>query len=223
MAKIELKDLSISFSAFTAVDKVNLTVNDGEFVVYLGPSGCGKTTTLRSIAGLVEATNGDILFDGERVNDLKPSERNIAMVFQSYALYPHMNVADNMGFALRMEGVRKAERRRRVEEAARILQLEDLLDRLPKQLSGGQRQRVAIARALLKDAPILLLDEATSALDAESETLVQKALTSLMQDRTTLVIAHRLSTIMKMDRIVVMENGTIVEEGDHQDLIKKRL
>ena len=202
-----------------AVDKLNLEVGDGEFLVLVGPSGCGKSTSLRMLAGLEEVNSGRILIGDRDVTDVPPKDRDIAMVFQNYALYPHMTVAENMGFALKIAGTPKEEIATRVKEAAKILDLEQYLDRKPKALSGGQRQRVAIARAILRDAPILLLDEATSALDAESERLVQKALDTLMQNKTTIVIAHRLATVQRADRIVVLDEGRIVAQGTHKELV----
>jgi multiple sugar transport system ATP-binding protein len=202
-----------------SVDQLNLEIADGEFLVLVGPSGCGKSTALRMLAGLEDINAGRILIGGRDVTRVPPKDRDIAMVFQNYALYPHMTVADNMGFALKIAGQPKSEIRQRVEEAAKILDLEQYLDRKPKALSGGQRQRVAIARAILRDAPLLLPDEATSALDAESETLVQTALEELMRHRTTLVIAHRLATVLSCDRIMVMDQGRIVEQGTHASLV----
>src|SRR6201982_3772598 len=144
MATLTLRNIRKSYGSFEVIKGVDLDVEDREFVVFVGPSGCGKSTLLRMIAGLEEITSGDLLIDGKRVNDVGPADRGLAMVFQSYALYPHMTVAQNMGFALRLAGVPKAERERKVREAATILQLERLLERRPKELSGGQRQRVAI-------------------------------------------------------------------------------
>ena len=204
-----------------AVDQVQLTVKDGEFLVLVGPSGCGKTTTLRMLAGLEEVNEGRILIGDRDVTQVPPKDRDIAMVFQNYALYPHMTVAENMGFALKIAGVKKDERAARVLEAAKLLDLEPYLDRKPKALSGGQRQRLAIARALYKNAPILILDEATSALDTESERAVQSALTLLMKNRTSLVIAHRLSTVEHADRIVVLDGGHLVEQGTHEELMER--
>src|ERR1700754_4385331 len=149
MATLELHELRKSFGAADIIKGIELTVRDREFVVFVGPSGCGKSTLLRMIAGLEEITSGELKIDGQRVNEVPPDRRGLAMVFQSYALYPHMTVADNMALSLRLHGVAKEERERKVRQAARILQLEPLLDRKPKQLSGGQRQRVAIGRAIV--------------------------------------------------------------------------
>jgi len=197
---------------------INLDIHEGEFVVFVGPSGCGKSTLLRMIAGLETITSGDLFIGDTRMNEIPPAERGVGMVFQSYALYPHLSVAENMSFGLKLAGAKKDLINQRVTQVAEVLQLAHLLERKPKALSGGQRQRVAIARVMLKDAPILLLDEATSALDTESERLVQQAIARAMAGRTTLVIAHRLSTIEHADRIVVMERGRIVEQGTHAEL-----
>lgn len=222
MGTVQIRNARKSYGSVEVLHGVSIDIEEGEFVALVGPSGCGKSTLLRMIAGLEEITSGHILIGDRIVNDVAPKDRDIAMVFQNYALYPHKNVRENMAFALRQRRMPRAEIAARVDKAAHILGLEQLLDRKPRALSGGQRQRVAIARAILRDAPILLLDEATSALDAESETLVQKALETLMEGRTTLVIAHRLATIRKADRILVMDRGRIVEEGNHRSLSSKK-
>ena len=219
MANLKIKNLQKGFEGFSIIKGIDLQVNDKEFVVFVGPSGCGKSTLLRLIAGLEEVTEGTIELDGRDITEVTPAKRDLAMVFQTYALYPHMSVRKNMSFALDLAGVDKQIVDSKVSEAARILELGPLLERKPKQLSGGQRQRVAIARAIYKDAPILILDEATSALDTEAERAVQAALEHLMQGKTTLVIAHRLSTIERADRIVVLSHGKIMETGSHQQLL----
>src|SRR3954470_19738267 len=150
VATVTLKAIEKSYGAVQVIKGVDLSIEDREFCVFVGPSGCGKSTLLRMIAGLEEISSGDLMIDGQRANDVPPSERGLAMVFQSYALYPHMSVADNMGFSLRLAGVPKAERRAKVAEAARVLHLDAFLDRKPKELSGGQRQRVAIGRAIVR-------------------------------------------------------------------------
>lgn len=199
--------------------RVDIHVAPGEFLILVGPSGCGKSTLLNIIAGLDDPTEGEVRIGGKNVVGMPPRDRDIAMVFQSYALYPTMSVADNIGFALEMRKMPKAERQKRIDEVAAMLQISHLLDRRPSQLSGGQRQRVAIARVMLKDAPILLLDEATSALDSEVEAAIQQSLDGLMQGKTVIAIAHRLSTIAAMDRLIVMDRGRIVEEGTHAQLL----
>ncbi|HYI28560.1 MAG TPA: ATP-binding cassette domain-containing protein, partial [Bradyrhizobium sp.] len=166
MAEVKLVGLEKKFGDVSVIHRINLDIADGEFAVLVGPSGCGKTTTLRMIAGLEETTGGNILFDGKSVERLEPKDRDIAMVFQSYALYPHMSVRDNMAFSLRMKGVSSAEKKRLVGVAAEMLGITDLLDRKPKQLSGGQRQRVAMGRALVREPKVFLFDEPLSNLDA---------------------------------------------------------
>ncbi|MCA3786272.1 ATP-binding cassette domain-containing protein, partial [Burkholderia sp.] len=166
MASVSLKQIRKRYDDGADVIKdVSLDIEDGEFMVFVGPSGCGKSTMLRMLAGLEEITSGDLLFDGERVNNVIPSKRGIAMVFQSYALYPHMKVRENMAFGMKLSGASQAERDERVLKAARMLQIEHLLDRLPKELSGGQRQRVAIGRAITRDPRVFLFDEPLSNLD----------------------------------------------------------
>ena len=221
MTSLSLKDVSKSYGPVEVLRNIDLEIEEGELIVFVGPSGCGKSTLLRMIAGLEKITGGTLEIDGTVVNDVPPAQRGIAMVFQSYALYPHMTVYDNMAFALRLAHKSKDEIDKAVRSAADTLQLTHLLDRLPKALSGGQRQRVAIARALLRESPVLLLDEATSALDAQSEKVVQQALDRLSGGRTTLVIAHRLSTIRDADKIVVMDRGRVVDEGRHEDLLAR--
>ena len=219
MSKIVIKNLEKSFGDNKVINKFNIDIKDGEFIVLVGPSGCGKSTLLRMVSGLESIDQGEIFLDTKLINNLIPSKREIAMVFQSYALYPHMNVFENMSFGLKMEKITKNEIKEKVYNAAATLQIEDLLDRKPKQLSGGQRQRIAIARAILKDAPILLMDEATSSLDAQSEQKVQIGLEQSIKGRTSLIIAHRLSTIKSADRIYVLKAGKIIETGTHESLL----
>ena len=221
MATLRLENIFKSFGETEVLKDISLGIEDKEFVVFVGPSGCGKTTLLRIICGLEEATSGKVFIDEEDVSNAQPVDRGISMVFQSYALYPHLSVFENIAFPLRVAKINEAELKERVDRAAEILQLTDRLEFKPGQLSGGQRQRIAIARAMLKDAPILLLDEATSALDTESERHIQTALTELMEGRTTGVIAHRLSTIEKSDCIYEFKNGEIIGFGTYQELLKK--
>ncbi|MDO5634255.1 MAG: sn-glycerol-3-phosphate ABC transporter ATP-binding protein UgpC [Micrococcus sp.] len=195
-----------------AVDALNLEIADGEFLVLVGPSGCGKSTSLRMLAGLEELSSGQI-FIGERdVTDVEPKDRDIAMVFQNYALYPHMSVADNMGFALKIAGVPAEERRRRVEEAAKLLDLQDYLDRKPKALSGGQRQRVAMGRAIVRNPQVFLMDEPLSNLDAKLrvQTRAQIAQLTRRLGTTTVYVTHDQTEAMTMgDRVAVLKDGTL--------------
>jgi len=204
MATLSLKNATKSFGNIDVIKGVDLDIADREFVVFVGPSGSGKSTLLRMIAGLEEITGGDLTIDGERINDTPPDERGLAMVFQTYALYPHMNVRDNMGFALKLAGVAKAERDRKVEEVAKTLQLDQLLDRKPKQLSGGQRQRVAIGRAMVREPKIFLFDEPLSNLDAALRVQMRIELARL-HDRlnaTMIYVTHDQVEVMKPEHPV---------------------
>ena len=225
MASVVFKDASRIYpgTAAPAVDKLNLTVNDGEFLVLVGPSGCGKSTSLRMLAGLEEIDNGAIFIGDRDVTNVAPKDRDIAMVFQSYALYPHMTVAENMGFALKIAGVAKEERERRVLEAAKLLDLEPYLERKPKALSGGQRQRVGIARALALTPDLLIADEPTSALDVSVQARFLDLLLNL-QDKlkfACLFISHDLAVVdILAHRIAVMQDGRLVEVGDRDAILK---
>ncbi|WNL38026.1 sn-glycerol-3-phosphate ABC transporter ATP-binding protein UgpC [Halomonas sp. PAMB 3264] len=216
MATLALHNIVKRFGDTEVIKGVNLDVEDREFVVFVGPSGCGKSTLMRMIAGLESATSGDILIDGERMNDIGPADRGLAMVFQSYALYPHMSVADNMGFSMRLAGVPKAQRRARVLEAAKILQLEPLLDRKPRALSGGQRQRVAIGRAIVRNPSIFLFDEPLSNLDAALRVQMRIELARLHEelDATMIYVTHDQIEAMTMaDKIVVLHDGVVEQVG----------
>jgi multiple sugar transport system ATP-binding protein len=216
MASVTLQDLSKRFEKVTAVDRVNLEIPDKEFMVFVGPSGCGKTTTLRMIAGLEEASDGAILIGDRVVNDVPPKDRNIAMVFQNYALYPHMNVYKNMAFGLKLRRTPKPEIDRRVREAARILGIEELLDRKPRQLSGGQRQRVAVGRAIVRQPEVFLFDEPLSNLDAKLRVQMRSELIKLhyQLEATMIYVTHDQVEAMTMgDRIVIMNNGEIQQVG----------
>ncbi len=213
MAEIRLDKIVKRYeNGFEAVKHISLEVRDGEFLVLVGPSGCGKSTTLRMIAGLEEISSGDLFIDGRRVNDLEPGKRDIAMVFQNYALYPHMTVRQNMAFGLRMRKEPKAVIKKRVDEAAKILSLEDLLDRKPKALSGGQRQRVAVGRAIVRKPAAFLFDEPLSNLDAKLRVQMRTELTRLHQtlQTTTVYVTHDQVEAMTLgDRIVVMKDGVV--------------
>ncbi|MDP8919073.1 MAG: sn-glycerol-3-phosphate ABC transporter ATP-binding protein UgpC [Pseudomonadota bacterium] len=221
MADVVLKDVQKSFGKAKVVHGVDLAIRDGEFVVFVGPSGCGKSTLLRLIAGLEDITAGDLFIGGERVNDLAPAKRGIAMVFQSYALYPHMNVYDNMAFGLELAKSSKAEIDRKVREAARMLQIEALLDRKPKQLSGGQRQRVAIGRAIVRDPKVFLFDEPLSNLDAALRVQTRIEIAKLHTDtRATMIyVTHdQVEAMTLADRIVVLNAGRIEQVGTPLEL-----
>ena len=216
MANVVLKNLSKRFGDVVAVNDVNLEIADREFVVLVGPSGCGKTTTLRMVAGLEEISGGEIIIGDRVVNKLTPMERNIAMVFQSYALYPHMKVFDNMAFGLKMRKVSKEQREKQVKKAAEILGIEELLDRKPKQLSGGQRQRVALGRAIVRDPDVFLFDEPLSNLDAKLRVQMRIELKKLHERllATVIYVTHDQVEAMTMgDRIVVMKDGIVQQVG----------
>lgn len=219
---LSLQHITKNFGEGDVLRDISLDVARGEFVTLLGASGCGKTTTLRIISGLETPDEGTVLLDGKDVTALPPERRPVNTVFQSYALFPHMNVEKNVAYGLRVRGMDKASIAKRVREMLELVQMEDYAKRMPSQLSGGQRQRIAIARAILKNPKILILDEATSALDTESEKIVQDALDKLMVGRTSFVIAHRLSTIKNADQILVLNHGVIEESGTHKELMEKK-
>src|SRR6266436_5509736 len=221
MADVTLRSVVKRFDDVEAVRSIDLDIPNNEFVVLVGPSGCGKSTTLRMIAGLEEVTSGDILIDGELVNDLPPKDRDIAMVFQNYALYPHMTAYENMSFGLRLRKTAKAEIRQRVEHAARILDITDLLDRRPKALSGGQRQRVAIGRAIVRNPKVFLFDEPLSNLDAKLRVQMRTEIKRVHQKvkTTTVYVTHdQVEAMTLADRVVVMNGGRIDQVGRPHDL-----
>ncbi|MBS1165691.1 MAG: sugar transporter ATP-binding protein [Proteobacteria bacterium] len=216
MSELKLSGVKKSFGMVDVIKGVDLEIQPREFIVFVGPSGCGKSTLLRMIAGLEEISSGDLFIGDARMNDVEPSERGIAMVFQSYALYPHLSVRDNMGFALRYAGVPKAEIARQVGEAARTLGLEPLLDRKPKELSGGQRQRVAIGRAIVRHPRVFLFDEPLSNLDAELRVHMRIELARLHRKLNTTIIyvTHdQVEAMTLADRIVVLRDGVIEQVG----------
>ncbi len=224
MSRVELKGLAKRYGPVEAIRRIDLAIEDGEFVVFVGPSGCGKSTLLRLICGLDLPTEGEILFDGKNMRSVPPSRRKLAMVFQSYALYPHLTVADNMGFALRMSGVPKAERAARVAKAAETLQIAALLSRLPKELSGGQRQRVAIGRAIVREPSVFLFDEPLSNLDAELRVEMRAELETMHRrlKATMIFVTHdQIEAMTLADRIVVMHSGVVEQVGSPVELYER--
>jgi multiple sugar transport system ATP-binding protein len=221
MAEVALRQVSKRYDDVEAVRSINLDIPNNEFVVLVGPSGCGKSTTLRMIAGLEEVTAGDIFIGGEVVNDLPPKDRDIAMVFQNYALYPHMSAFENMSFGLKLRKFSKDEIRKRVDHAARILDITELLDRKPKALSGGQRQRVAMGRAIVRNPKVFLFDEPLSNLDAKLRVQMRTEIKRVHQmvKTTTVYVTHdQVEAMTLADRVVVMNNGTIEQIATPQEL-----
>ena len=221
MAQVSLRNIVKDFDNTQAVRGISLDIADKEFVVLVGPSGCGKSTTLRMIAGLEEVTDGEIRVDGEVVNDVPPKDRDMAMVFQNYALYPHMSVFENMSFGLRLKHFPKDEIKRRVNEAARILDLAELLERKPRQLSGGQRQRVAMGRAIVRNPKVFLFDEPLSNLDAKLRVQMRTEIKRVHQKvkTTTVYVTHdQVEAMTLADRVVVMNHGVIEQVGTPQEL-----
>ena len=214
-------NLKITEEGVVAVDNFNLDIKDQEFIVLVGPSGCGKSTTLRMIAGLEDISGGELLIDGKVMNDVPPKERDIAMVFQNYALYPHMTVRDNMAFSLKIKGVPKEEIDKKVEEAAEILDITQYLDRKPKALSGGQRQRVAIGRAIVRNPKVFLMDEPLSNLDAKLRNQMRAEIIKLRSriDTTFIYVTHDQTEAMTLgDRIVIMKDGEVQQIGTPQEV-----
>jgi multiple sugar transport system ATP-binding protein len=223
MGALELKGVTKSFGKTDVIRGVDLTVNDGEFCVFVGPSGCGKSTLLRIIAGLEDATAGDILLDGKRVNDVAPAKRELAMVFQSYALYPHLSVRDNMGLALKQAGKSRSEIAAATDKAAGMLSLEPLMDRRPAELSGGQRQRVAIGRAIVRTPKLFLFDEPLSNLDAALRVATRIEIARLHRDlsATMIYVTHdQVEAMTLADRIVVLRAGKVEQVGTPMELYR---
>src|ERR1700738_1650229 len=221
MADVTLRKVVKKYDDVEAVRGIDLDIADHEFVVLVGPSGCGKSTTLRMIAGLEDITDGDIMIGGDIVNDVPPKDRDIAMVFQNYALYPHMTVAENMSFGLRLKRFPKAEIKTRVDEAARMLDIVELVDRKPKQLSGGQRQRVAMGRAIVRNPKVFLFDEPLSNLDAKLRVQMRIEIKKVHQKvrTTTVYVTHdQVEAMTLADRVVVMNHGRIEQIGTPNDL-----
>jgi sn-glycerol 3-phosphate transport system ATP-binding protein len=216
MASITIRDVKKSYAKSQVVHGVNLDIASGEFVVILGPSGCGKSTLLRMIAGLEDISGGEIAIDGTVVNRLEPRERGCAMVFQNYALYPHMSVADNIGYSLKVAGIPSAERMQRIRAVARILELEPLLDRKPAALSGGQRQRVAMGRAMIREPKVFLFDEPLSNLDAKLRVQMRSEIRKLHRrlSVTSVFVTHdQVEAMTLADRLVVMNGGRVEQVG----------
>ena len=224
MAQVQLKNVNKAFGKIDVIRNVELEIDKGEFVVFVGPSGCGKSTLLRLIAGLESLTSGEIIIADRPVMELPPSKRGIAMVFQSYALYPHMTVFDNMAFSLSLQGCSKSEMRERVEAASKILQMDHLLDRRPAALSGGQRQRVAIGRAIVRNPDVFLFDEPLSNLDAalRHETRVEIAKLHNQLGATTIYVTHdQVEAMTLADKIVVLKDGEVMQVGAPMELFNK--
>ena len=218
---IRLRDLCMAFDDEPVLDHINLYINDKEFLTLLGPSGCGKTTTLRIIGGFATPTSGDVLFDGVRINDVPPYQRQINTVFQKYALFPHLNVYENIAFGLRMQKLPEAEIKERVMEMLETVSLKGFEHRRPEALCGGQQQRVAIARMLMQQAPIMVFDDSLSAVDAETDAKIRAALRDTLHSATVLLISHRVTTLMQADRILVLDGGRVSALGAHRELIDR--
>lgn len=221
LAEIQLQGLSKRWGSFVGVDKFDLTIADREFLVLLGPSGCGKTTTMRMIAGLEDATEGQIRIDGEIVNDLEPKDRDVAMVFQSYALYPNMNVYENIRFPLKVRNIDQSSHHERVMRASAMVELDEFLDRKPAELSGGQRQRVALARAIVRKPKVFLMDEPLSNLDAKLRVSTRAQIKNLTHDLavTTIYVTHdQIEAMTLADRVVVMKSGIVQQLGSPTEI-----
>ncbi len=224
MARMELNNLKKLYGSVEVMRDINLDIEDGEFIVLVGPSGCGKSTLLRMIAGLEPISGGEFLIDGDRMNEMRPRDRDIAMVFQSYALYPHMDVERNMGFSMEIRGESASERKARVLDAAKILGLDKLLKRYPKELSGGQRQRVAMGRAIIRDPRAFLFDEPLSNLDASLRVEMRLEIARLHQKlgATMVYVTHdQVEALTLADRIVVLEGGNIQQVGSPLELYER--
>ncbi len=221
MAEVQLRNISKKWGDFVGVADFDLTIADREFLVLLGPSGCGKTTTMRMIAGLEEASGGDILIDGKRVNDLDPKDRDVAMVFQSYALYPNMDVYENIRFPLKVRGIPKEEHDDRVRRASAMVELDEFLHRRPAELSGGQRQRVALARAIVREPNVFLMDEPLSNLDAKLRVSTRAQIKNLSHELkvTTIYVTHdQIEAMTLADRVVVMNKGVVQQVGSPTEI-----
>jgi len=224
MAEIQLRNVGKRWGSFVGVDNFDLTIADKEFLVLLGPSGCGKTTTMRMIAGLEDVTEGEILVDGKVINELEPKDRDVAMVFQSYALYPNMNVYENIRFPLRVRGIDPATHDEKVRRASAMVELDDFLHRKPAELSGGQRQRVALARAIVREPNVFLMDEPLSNLDAKLRVSTRAQIKNLSHELavTTIYVTHdQIEAMTLADRVVVMKGGVVQQVGSPTDIYDK--
>ena len=224
MAEIQLSNVSKRWGTFVGVDRFDLTISDQEFLVLLGPSGCGKTTTMRMIAGLEDPTEGDIYIDGQRINNLEPKDRDVAMVFQSYALYPNMNVYQNIRFPLMVRGIDSKTHDAKVRRASAMVELDDFLHRKPAELSGGQRQRVALARAIVREPNVFLMDEPLSNLDAKLRVSTRAQIKNLSHELavTTIYVTHdQIEAMTLADRVVVMERGIVQQVGTPTEIYDK--
>ncbi len=222
MATLTLKNISKQYKNddHATLRSIDLTVTDDDFLVLLGPSGCGKTTTLRIIAGLEQPDSGHVFLDGKDVTSLEPNQRNVNTVFQNYALFPHMNVADNIGYGLKLKKTSKAEISRRVKEMLELVQLPGFERRKPSELSGGQRQRLAIARVLIRKAEIYVFDDSFSALDFSTDAKLRRALREKMPNITKIIVAQRVGTIIDANRIIVLDEGKVAGIGTHRELLE---
>lgn len=221
MAEIQLRNVGKRWGSFVGVDNFDLTIADKEFLVLLGPSGCGKTTTMRMIAGLEDASEGDILIDGQRVNNMEPKDRDVAMVFQSYALYPNMNVYENIRFPLKVRGIDPKSHDEKVRRASAMVELDDFLHRKPAELSGGQRQRVALARAIVREPNVFLMDEPLSNLDAKLRVSTRAQIKNLSHELavTTIYVTHdQIEAMTLADRVVVMKKGVVQQVGSPTEI-----
>ena len=224
MAEIALRGVTKRWGSFVGVDKFDLTIADQEFLVLLGPSGCGKTTTMRMVAGLEDPTDGEILIDGKVVNNLEPKDRDVAMVFQSYALYPNMNVYENIRFPLKVRGVDPASHDERVRRASAMVELDEFMHRKPAELSGGQRQRVALARAIVREPNVFLMDEPLSNLDAKLRVSTRAQIKNLSHELavTTIYVTHdQIEAMTLADRVVVMNRGVVQQVGTPTEIYDK--
>ena len=217
---IDLSHIFKSYDGDLILDDLSLSVKENSFVTLLGPSGCGKTTTLRIIGGFEKPDKGQVIFDGEDITNMPPNKRQLNTVFQKYALFTHMSIAENIAFGLKIKGKSKSYIDDKIKYALKLVNLDGFENRSVDSLSGGQQQRIAIARAMLKNAPVVILDEATAYIDPENEALVQKAISTLTVGKTLIVIAHRLSTIVGADNIVVVKDGTIHAQGTHEKMLE---